>query len=104
MYWHSPCFLNFKDKLRLKKMISTVVANSAVANSANQNSLHQALPCPNCGSPAERHLILDRNLTRTQCATCDYLLIACQTTGRVIESYAPGIEAIVLQRRQRAAR
>ena len=57
-------------------------------------------PCPNCGSPAERHLILDRSLVRTQCATCDYLLITCQKTGKVIESYAPGIEALVLQRRQ----
>ncbi len=59
------------------------------------------LPCPNCGSPAERHFIFDRNLTRTQCSTCDYLLITCQKTGRVIESYAPGIEALVLQQRQR---
>ncbi len=78
-------------------MIATVFAQSA-------QSVHQVLPCPNCGSPAERHVILDRDLTRTQCATCDYLLIACQKTGRVIESYAPGIEAIVLQRRQRAVR
>jgi hypothetical protein len=62
------------------------------------------LPCPNCGSSAERHFILDRNLTRTQCSTCDYLLIICQKTGKVIESYAPGIEAIVLQRRQQAVR
>jgi iron complex transport system substrate-binding protein len=27
----------------------------------------------------------------TQCLTCDYLMVICANTGRVIESYAPGI-------------
>lgn len=62
--------------------------------------MSQALPCPNCGSPAERHRIDDRSVTRTQCRTCDYLLITCQKTGKVIEFYAPGIEARVLRKRQ----
>lgn len=49
--------------------------------------------CPNCGSQAERHhLELDR-LTRTQCPRCDYLMITCASTGRVVEAYAPGIYA-----------
>lgn len=47
--------------------------------------------CPNCGSSAERHYLLDQQLTRTQCAQCDYLMITCQKTGKVIEAYAPGI-------------
>jgi ribosomal protein S27AE len=47
--------------------------------------------CPNCGSPtAERHLLADR-LSRTQCRDCDYLLVTCQRTHRVVEAYAPGI-------------
>jgi hypothetical protein len=49
--------------------------------------------CPNCGSPAERHHVTDRQLMRTQCSTCDYLIIICTATDRVIEAYAPGISA-----------
>lgn len=49
--------------------------------------------CPNCGSPsAERHNITDRQISRTQCPECDYLLVMCQRTNRVIEAYAPGID------------
>lgn len=47
--------------------------------------------CPNCGSPAERHQLKSDQLTRTQCSTCDYLMITCSKTGNVIEAYAPGI-------------
>lgn len=49
--------------------------------------------CPNCGSPsAERHNIVERELSRTQCRDCDYLLVTCQRTNRVIEAYAPGLD------------
>jgi hypothetical protein len=49
--------------------------------------------CPNCGSPsAERHNISESELSRTQCRDCDYLLVTCQRTNRVIEAYAPGID------------
>lgn len=54
--------------------------------------LHK-IHCPNCGSAAERHYVTDRQLTRTQCSTCDYLMINCTRTGRVVEAYAPGIYA-----------
>lgn len=48
--------------------------------------------CPNCGSPsAERHLLASQ-LSRTQCQECDYLLVVCQLTNRVVEAYAPGID------------
>jgi predicted RNA-binding Zn-ribbon protein involved in translation (DUF1610 family) len=53
----------------------------------------QKICCPNCGSQAERYYISDSQLTRTQCPTCDYLMITCTRTGKVIEAYAPGIFA-----------
>jgi ribosomal protein S27AE len=51
----------------------------------------QQVRCPNCGSFAERHHLLEHHLTRTACPRCDYLLISCSRTGNVVESYAPGI-------------
>ena len=56
----------------------------------------QTVHCPNCGKSAERHHLQEQQLTRTQCSGCDYLMITCQRTGRVIEAYAPGIsEALI---------
>ena len=49
--------------------------------------------CPNCGSHAERHHLTVDQLIRTQCPSCDYLMITCAQTGKVIEAYAPGIFA-----------
>lgn len=46
--------------------------------------------CPNCGSQAERHFVV-QDLVRTQCSFCDYLMVTCGKTGKVIEAYAPGI-------------
>jgi len=51
----------------------------------------QIIRCPNCGSEAERQHILSSQLTRTQCSACDYLMVSCDRTGKVIEAYAPGI-------------
>lgn len=53
----------------------------------------QKVRCPNCGSYAERHYITKQrlNLTQTECRSCDYLLVNCSQTGRVVEAYAPGI-------------
>ncbi len=53
----------------------------------------QKIYCPNCGSDAERYYLSESELTRTQCRSCDYLMISCTRTGRVIEAYAPGIHA-----------
>ena len=53
----------------------------------------QTIRCPNCGSVAERHYLFANHATRTQCPTCDYLMITCSRTGNVIEAYAPGIPA-----------
>ena len=53
----------------------------------------QKIRCSNCGSEAERHYIIDSQLTRTQCSHCDYLMVTCSRTNKVIEAYAPGIYA-----------
>lgn len=47
--------------------------------------------CPNCGHLAERHHLEKEQLTRTQCNACDYLMITCSRSGKVIEAYAPGL-------------
>lgn len=52
---------------------------------------HHAIRCPNCGSHAERHYLLETQLTRTQCPACDYLMITCSVTGNVVEAYSPGL-------------
>ncbi|MEB3827662.1 replication restart DNA helicase PriA [Phormidium sp. CCY1219] len=51
----------------------------------------QAIRCPNCGSHAERYHFLHRNQVQTQCPFCDYLMVTCSRTGRVVEAYAPGL-------------
>ena len=53
----------------------------------------QVVRCPNCGSEAERHHLTHSHLTRTQCQVCDYLMITCALTGKVVEAYAPGLYA-----------
>ncbi len=56
-----------------------------------QNSIN--IICPNCGNPAaERHQIVSRQIDRTQCGECDYLLVMCLRTNRTIEAYAPGMD------------
>ncbi len=51
----------------------------------------QMIRCPNCGSHAERHYHVSSELTETQCSVCDYLMITCARTGKVVEAYAPGL-------------
>ncbi|MFW6359814.1 MAG: transposase [Chroococcales cyanobacterium] len=63
------CCLNFFQKMRLK----------------------QKVRCPNCGSHAERQYIINHQITQTQCPSCDYLMVNCSRTGKVVEAYAPGI-------------
>lgn len=53
----------------------------------------QKVCCPNCGSKCERNYILESQICRTSCDNCDYLMINCTRTGKVIEAYAPGIYA-----------
>lgn len=51
----------------------------------------QIVHCPNCGCLAERNYHSITRQIETQCLSCDYLMVICASTGRVIESYAPGI-------------
>ena len=53
---------------------------------------YQRVRCPNCGSYGKRDYVPNTTLLRTECGSCDYLMILCEDTGRVIESYAPGLE------------
>ena len=55
----------------------------------------QTIRCPNCGSFAKR--FHSEEHTRTQCRHCDYLMITCIRTGKVIEAYAPGLQYRDLQ-------
>ncbi|MFM7471490.1 MAG: replication restart DNA helicase PriA [Nodosilinea sp. LVE1205-7] len=54
-------------------------------------SFFEKVHCPNCGELADRYHLAKDQLTRTQCSACDYLMITCDRTGRVIEAYAPGL-------------
>lgn len=56
-------------------------------------SVIESIYCPNCGHQAERSYGRDRNVVRVQCPTCDYLMVTCAFTARVIEAYAPGLYA-----------
>ena len=51
----------------------------------------QIVHCPNCGCLAERNYHRLSSHIETQCLVCDYLMVLCGNTGRVIESYSPGI-------------
>jgi hypothetical protein len=53
----------------------------------------QTIRCSNCGNHAQRHFV-DNSIIRTSCPTCDYLLVQCAKTGRVIEAYAPGLYSV----------
>lgn len=52
----------------------------------------QTIYCPNCGDRAVRY-ITNEGIMRTSCEHCDYLLVQCADTGKVIEAYAPGVDS-----------
>ena len=52
----------------------------------------QIIYCPNCGKSATE-TIVDNSIRRIACESCDYLMVQCSKTGRVIEAYAPGIDS-----------
>lgn len=56
----------------------------------------QRVHCPTCGSPAERYHSTEASTLRTQCSRCDYLMVSCTKTGRVIEAYAPSFAPSLL--------
>lgn len=55
--------------------------------------IRQTVRCPNCGSYAERSYLGEQDIIQTQCPACDYLMVNCYSTGKVLEAYAPGIAA-----------
>ncbi len=61
------------------------------ASAASTPDTVMLVRCPNCGNLSERHYLESQHLVRTQCSHCDYLMITCALTYRVIESYAPGL-------------
>jgi predicted RNA-binding Zn-ribbon protein involved in translation (DUF1610 family) len=71
--------------------MQAIQKNQTAEQTVEKAQIIQAVHCPTCGKAAERHYLLNSHLTRTQCPSCDYLMISCSLTGRVIEAYAPGI-------------
>ncbi|MEC4986216.1 MAG: replication restart DNA helicase PriA [Oscillatoria sp. PMC 1068.18] len=60
-------------------------------NPSLQMRLTQIVRCPNCGSQCQRHYFTNNQLVQTECSECDYLMVNCSRTGKVVEAYAPGI-------------
>ena len=73
-----------------KKSSSAASSAAKIASAALASvTTMQKVSCPTCGSSAERYRSLSDSLVRTQCDRCDYLMVLCEDTGRVIEAYAP---------------
>ncbi len=63
----------------------------------------QAIPCPNCGSQAQRSYFTSKEtdcnscpsnqVIQTECPVCDYLMVMCSVNGAVVEAHAPGTSA-----------
>lgn len=54
----------------------------------------QKIHCPNCGQSALRRYYDRHRMVETACPSCDYLLVSCSITGKVLESYAPGLRMV----------
>jgi len=70
-----------------KSLLESILLNDT--QKLHASAKVQRVHCPTCGSSAERYHLSDSSTVRTQCSTCDYLMVACATTGRVIEAYSP---------------
>jgi hypothetical protein len=50
--------------------------------------------CPNCGAKAYKTCLESdstHQIIQTSCPSCDYLMVSCALTGKVVEAYAPGL-------------
>ncbi|EDX85659.1 hypothetical protein S7335_3362 [Synechococcus sp. PCC 7335] len=77
----------------VKEVSASLAAASSTGSSAvcqrREKDTVQIVHCPTCGRAAERRYVAKTSQVRTQCDSCDYLMVSCAKTGRVIESYAP---------------
>lgn len=64
-------------------------------------SLIELIRCSNCGCHAERHHLALAGHLRTECDTCDYLLILDTKSGQVVEFQAPGTDVDYLHMRKK---
>lgn len=64
---------------------------TTLESSTIKMQLSQVICCPNCGSRAERSYVSDAEQTQTQCLNCDYLMVTCARSGKVLEAYSPGV-------------
>ncbi|WP_425216664.1 hypothetical protein [Tumidithrix helvetica] len=74
----SPCQL--KDPAMIHT--STFTGNKPFAKKMENI---QIVRCPNCGNYAERQYFATKELVQTRCASCDYSIAICTTTGKVFE-------------------
>jgi predicted RNA-binding Zn-ribbon protein involved in translation (DUF1610 family) len=58
----------------------------------------QTVHCPNCGSHGEKIHFPKQNLTQISCPSCDYFIVHCPDSGKVVEAYAPGLKIGFLQK------
>lgn len=80
--------LNSAVKEVSASLAAASTSSSAVSQRREKDKV-QIVHCPTCGRAAERHYVAKTSQVRTQCDSCDYLMVSCMKTGRVIESYAP---------------
>ena len=73
-----------------KKLSKETVTRSPIEERVTLSHT-EIVHCPNCGSHAERQHIQESRVIRTHCDACDYLMVTCSLTARVIEAYAPGL-------------
>jgi hypothetical protein len=81
------------ESQRLESSMNVAKASGKDAAPKDTSFKIEQVHCPNCGSYAERHHLqsLEGHVTRTQCRSCDYLMVMSAKSGKVIEAYAPGI-------------
>lgn len=86
-----------------KAMTTAPNAASHTSNGPAKVDTIQAVHCPTCGRAAERRYSAKSMQVRTQCSSCDYLMVTCAKTGRVIESYAPSFSPMAFSARLAAS-
>ncbi|MGD1852246.1 MAG: hypothetical protein ACFCBU_17220 [Cyanophyceae cyanobacterium] len=72
------------------KKLSKITLTQLTLQDRVTGSHTETVHCPNCGQHAERQHIQESRVIRTQCPSCDYLMVTCSLTARVIEAYSSG--------------